>query len=126
MAKIAEVDRTFDLIMVTELFDESLVLLRDLLCWTYEDISYLKVNALRSNAKTRLSPAARERLKEWLWGDVLFYEHFRENLERRLDQYGRDKVRQGVDRIRTVNQGVRNRKGRKERSCQFCSRRSGR
>ena len=34
-AKIAEMEDTFQLVMVAERFDESMVLLRDLLCWDF-------------------------------------------------------------------------------------------
>ena len=36
-------DEYFDLVLIAERFDESLVLMRDLLCWNLEDITYLKV-----------------------------------------------------------------------------------
>ena len=36
--KIFELDETFDLVMMADRFDESMILLKDLLCWDYEDI----------------------------------------------------------------------------------------
>ena len=33
----------FDLVLLAERFDESLVVMKDLLCWDIEDIMYLKV-----------------------------------------------------------------------------------
>ena len=38
-AKIDEIDANFDLVMVAERFDESIILLRDELCWTYQDVA---------------------------------------------------------------------------------------
>ena len=35
-SKIEEMDSTFQLVLVAESFDESLLLLRELLCWDYE------------------------------------------------------------------------------------------
>ena len=37
-------DAQFDLVLILERFDESLVLLQDLMCWPTEDIVYLKQN----------------------------------------------------------------------------------
>lgn len=36
--------KEFDLVMIMEYFDESLVLMKRLLCWEIEDILYLKLN----------------------------------------------------------------------------------
>ena len=40
--KIAQLDSQFDLVMITERFEESLILLKDLLCWKPSEIAYLK------------------------------------------------------------------------------------
>ena len=37
-------DKDFSLVMIVEYFHESLILLRRLMCWTFKDIIYLKVN----------------------------------------------------------------------------------
>ena len=34
--KIREIRTTFDLVMITERFDESKILLKDLLCWDFQ------------------------------------------------------------------------------------------
>ncbi len=40
-ALVARLDRELDLVLLTEYFDESLVLLRRLMCWSLEDMVYL-------------------------------------------------------------------------------------
>ena len=40
--KIGEVDAQFDLVMIAERFDESMVLMADLLCWDLADVVNLK------------------------------------------------------------------------------------
>jgi hypothetical protein len=37
-AKITDIENEFDLVMIMERFDESLVLLRRQLCWNFEDM----------------------------------------------------------------------------------------
>ena len=37
--KIEEMEDTFDLVMVAERWDESMVLLRDLLCWEFRSVA---------------------------------------------------------------------------------------
>ena len=39
-----ELDRQFDLVLILEYFDESLILLQNLMCWSTEDLVYLKQN----------------------------------------------------------------------------------
>ena len=41
--KIGQLERRFDLVMIAEQFDQSLVLLRDLMCWHYNDVVNFKV-----------------------------------------------------------------------------------
>ena len=44
MKYIKELDKQFDLVLIAEYFDESLILLDELLCWPYKDLTYLKQN----------------------------------------------------------------------------------
>lgn len=41
---IRRIERGFDLVMIFELFDESLLMLRKLLCWTWDDVLLFKHN----------------------------------------------------------------------------------
>lgn len=43
-AFVAEMEKVFSLVMISEYFDESLVLLRHLLSWDLENIVYVKLN----------------------------------------------------------------------------------
>ena len=51
--KMAEIEKDFDLILIAEYFDESLVLLADHLCWNLEDMVYLKLNSRVASAKVQ-------------------------------------------------------------------------
>jgi hypothetical protein len=104
--KIAEIERTFDLLLVAEKFEESMVLLRDALCWTYEEVSYLKLNARQEGRKSQLSEKARAALKDWLWGDYMLYDHFRANFQMKLDRYGAAKMERERRILETANSNV--------------------
>ena len=43
--KIKEMEDHFHLVMILEHFDESLILMKDILCWDTQDITNLKLNA---------------------------------------------------------------------------------
>jgi hypothetical protein len=68
-AKIQDMERHFDLVMIAERFDESMVLLADLLCWPIEKVTSLKVNA-RSKFFINL------RFGRKPFGQFLFYINF--------------------------------------------------
>ena len=39
--KIQELDQQFELVMIMEKFDESVIILKDMLCWDIDDVIYL-------------------------------------------------------------------------------------
>ena len=39
---IENISKRFDLVLIAEYFDESLVLMKRMLCWDFEDIVYVK------------------------------------------------------------------------------------
>ena len=52
--KVKGVDVQFDLVMIADYFDESLILLAEKLCWKLEDLITLKLNARSTTIKVRL------------------------------------------------------------------------
>ena len=87
VAKIAQIENNFDLIMVMEQFDESLVLLRELMCWDWDDITYLKLNSQQKSKQSQLSPDGRAILKMFLKSDYMLYDHFKKRFEETLTRY---------------------------------------
>jgi len=82
---IKTLETTFDLVLITELFDESLELLRNFLCWSYDDVVYEKLYLnFFSHIKVDLSSQAENKLREWLKKDIEVYRHFRVLLNRKL------------------------------------------
>merc|ERR550519_2311328 len=69
--KIAEMENTFDLVMIADRFDESMILLKDLLCWDYRDVVNFKLNARKDSKKISLTAEARAALREYLAADYL-------------------------------------------------------
>ncbi|TRY71131.1 hypothetical protein TCAL_17305 [Tigriopus californicus] len=57
--------------IVPEHYNESVILLKNLLCWYYKDVASLKLNSRKKSAKSTLSAKAREALKEYLAGDYM-------------------------------------------------------
>ena len=73
---INQVDRNFDLIMIVERFNESMILLKNGLLWNDEDVSSLKLNVHDNATKSVLSEKAKESLRKWLNDSYVFYDFF--------------------------------------------------
>ena len=82
-------DKEFDLVMIMDYFDESLVLMKRLLCWQMEDILYLKLNERQDKEKdTVLTNDVRENVKRWNKADVLLFEHFNRSFWKKIENEG--------------------------------------
>ena len=82
-------DKEFDLVMIMDYFDESLVLMKRLLCWQMEDILYLKLNERHDKEKdTVLTDDVRENVKRWNKADVLLFEHFNRSFWKKIENEG--------------------------------------
>ncbi|XP_029647235.2 galactosylceramide sulfotransferase-like [Octopus sinensis] len=67
-------DKDFDLVMILEYFDESLILLRRYLCWTMKDIVSIRLNERKREIETSMDDF--ERHKNITMADYMIYEHF--------------------------------------------------
>ncbi|KAF0307386.1 Galactose-3-O-sulfotransferase 3 [Amphibalanus amphitrite] len=83
-AMLREVDQLFDLVMIMELMDESLVLLRRLMCWSTDDVVSLPKQERVHSRRTALSDEQRAALEEYLTLDVALYRHFRRRMADRV------------------------------------------
>ena len=104
--KIKQLDNEFDLVLIKEYFDESLILMKKLFCWEIDDILYIPKRIRNSEFRLNISQSLRHRIMEWNYADMLLYEHFNRTLWRKIDEYGID-FWQDLDefrkRIRTVS-----------------------
>ena len=70
------VDQQFQLVMITEYFEESVVLLRRLLCWDLDDMVYFTLNARAKSWYHNMSKSLQRKVKRWSRADTLLYDHF--------------------------------------------------
>ena len=82
-------NKEFDLVMIMEYFDESLILLKRLLCWEIDDILHVKVNERLDNEKaSNLSDRVKENIKRWNKADVLLFTYFNATFWRKIEMEG--------------------------------------
>jgi hypothetical protein len=85
--EIERLDGEFDLVMVTERMEESLVLLRHLLHWSTDDVVHLNLNRRKSEKSPKLTSEERQILVKWLAADVQIYQHFSRRFEERISKF---------------------------------------
>lgn len=86
--EIRKMDRNFELVLIMEYFDESLILLRKVLCWSLQDILYVKFNQRRQKLRKQLDEKVKKNILNWNKADVLLFEHFNKTLWRKIKEYG--------------------------------------
>ena len=74
---ISEIDQTFDLIMIVEDFNKSMVLLKNGLSWNYKDLLSVKLNVHNEMTKSVISERAKNSLRKWLNESYIFYDYFK-------------------------------------------------
>ncbi|KAI5098609.1 galactose-3-O-sulfotransferase 2-like isoform X1 [Silurus meridionalis] len=101
LAIIAAIESEFHLVLISEYFDESMVLLRHALCWTLEDILSFRLNSRSEKSRKSLSAEMIEKVKQWSSLDWRLYQHFNSSFWKRIDtSLGRAKLQQEVELLR--------------------------
>lgn len=104
--QISKIENSFSLVMIMEYFEESLILLKDLLCWDLQWVTFLVKNA-RSIEGRLLDKDHFNRIKIWNAGDDQLYNHFNRTLWGKIEQYGESKVREEVKKLRNMNTNLK-------------------
>ena len=102
--KIDKLKSQFDLVMMTEYFEESLILLRDLMCWELNDIVYFVINARSKSSVKPVSPTVAAKIKKWNNGDVKLHETFNRTFWSKVKEFGEDRMKEEVTKLRARNQ----------------------
>ena len=85
---LATIDKELDLVMLTEYFDESLILLRKLLCWNDNEILYLPKGVRNQKHRYSVSAEIAGKIREWNAADVAMYDHFNRTFWQKVADYG--------------------------------------
>ena len=93
---IRRLDREFDLVLLTEYFEESMVMLKNLLCWDVEDMTHFHLNQRHQSERRNISSELVSKIKQWNNADIALYEYFKEVFVQKLRE-------QTVDFFRDIN-----------------------
>ncbi|XP_077866889.1 galactosylceramide sulfotransferase-like [Saccoglossus kowalevskii] len=86
--KIQSLNNEMDLVLITEYFDESLLILRDLLCWSVDDILYISSGVRRPSTRRNLTASVKQKILERSKSDLYLYHHFERVLLKKIQKYG--------------------------------------
>ncbi|NWW57293.1 G3ST4 sulfotransferase, partial [Ifrita kowaldi] len=95
---LENLERVFPLVLLAESFDESLVLLREALCWPPHSVDSFAHNSRDSPGKT--SPEQIRRLRAWNSLDWALYSHLNRSFWRKAEEFGIARLRDEVARLR--------------------------
>ncbi|XP_034864208.1 LOW QUALITY PROTEIN: galactose-3-O-sulfotransferase 2 [Mirounga leonina] len=100
-ARLADVERRFQLVLIAEHFDESMVLLRHLLRWRLDDVVAFRLNSRSARSVASLTPEGQARAKRWCALDWRLYQHFNRTFWARVRaELGPRRLRSEVARLR--------------------------
>ena len=102
---LMKLNSTFDLVMIAERYDESLVLLKDLMCWTADDVAYLSINARKKDKSNtrKLSFTDHQKLLRLNYPDVKIYEFFLKVFEKKVKAFGYARMAKELEAVRAAN-----------------------
>ncbi|KAM8778081.1 galactose-3-O-sulfotransferase 4 [Rhynchonycteris naso] len=113
---LAWLDSVFDLVLVAEYFDESLVLLADALCWGLDDVVGFMHNAQAGSEQSRSAVGGggliaedrqlSARARVWNNLDWALYVHFNRSLWTRIKQYGQSRLQSAVAELRARREAL--------------------
>lgn len=106
-ADLALLEETFNLVMIAEHFDESLVLLGALLNLELEELAYVRLNSRAVKDIHPLHETTKAKIKAWNNLDVLMYEYFKQIFWEKAKQYGRLRLQREVKLLRACTERIR-------------------
>ena len=85
--------------MLTEYYYESLVLLAKLFCLPYEVLYEPQLNK-REYEIEPLTPNQKKNFENYFKADIMLYDYFNKSLHYKIEDYGREKFYQEVDKLK--------------------------
>ncbi|XP_068135265.1 galactose-3-O-sulfotransferase 2-like [Hyperolius riggenbachi] len=94
-----EVGKIFHLVLIAEYFDESLILLKEALCWSYEDVLSFPLNKRSNTTKKALSLERQEKIKHWNNLDWQLYSYFNRSFWKHVERFGQEQMDYEIQKL---------------------------
>ena len=96
-----------DFVMITDRMDESLIILKEYLCWNMTDILYLN-RLVRDQPKVSMSAETMNRILKYQVIDDQIFHHSDASFDQHLEKIGREKVASQVKEFRKMREAFEN------------------
>jgi hypothetical protein len=93
-------DDHFDLVMVADHMDESLILLRHMLCLSFNDIATLSKN---KSIRKHIDDDLRSKVRDWETVDEFIFERANRTLWKKVEQFGTERMKKEVRILNSLN-----------------------
>ncbi|XP_056117389.1 galactosylceramide sulfotransferase [Rhinichthys klamathensis goyatoka] len=100
---IEYVEKHFQYVLISEHFEESLILLKDALCWQMDDLLFFRINARNATSVALMSTEMKTQARQWSGADWQLYRHFNATFWARVEAYGRSRMKEHVKELRRRN-----------------------
>lgn len=106
---ITLMEEQFDLVLIAEQMERSLVLLADLMCWPIEEVTFFDHNARPADVKraANLTEADRRKLHQLNSADSKIYDHFLKKFQQRVRLFGDEKMAKRLLQLKTRNRKLK-------------------
>ncbi|XP_077991546.1 galactosylceramide sulfotransferase-like [Glandiceps talaboti] len=108
MPELERLDSELDLVMLTEYYDESLILLKKLMCWEFEDIVYAVSMKAHTIYQPPITPKMADMITELSLRDIQFYNYFNETFWKKVNNYDGD-FSADLETFRTLKEDISSR-----------------
>ncbi|KAL1433682.1 hypothetical protein MTO96_012220 [Rhipicephalus appendiculatus] len=106
---VKKIASAFHLVMLADRLDESLILLKHLLCWNTSDMAALKINSRYSAFKEHLSNETKEQLLRLNSADWQLYQYFAKVFDDKVKAFGVERMAAEVKELRAKQKEYYNR-----------------
>lgn len=83
---IQNIEQNFQLMLLADYFDESMILLKNTLCWDLDDVVYFKLNSRSLETVQKLTSQSQDLVKEWCALDWKLYKHFNDTFWKKIHE----------------------------------------
>ncbi|CAH1799096.1 unnamed protein product [Owenia fusiformis] len=103
LLKIQEIERNFHFVLISDYMKESLILMKDILGWSIDDIAFFDKNVRLDRKNDELTELQLKNLQSWNHGDFLLYEHFNKTFWKKVHDYGYERLQREVEELTRHN-----------------------
>ena len=101
---IEKINKQFELVMISDYMDESLILLKNELCLETRDILYFSINKRAyKNGKPNYDPELARQIREWTLADHILFERANETFWKKIEKFGIEKMNLELELLEKEN-----------------------